>query len=72
MDAALERFVSACLQKDPKARPASMEGVLALLDEVPGRRDSEARGWWDVNGRALGHEPAPLDESLAGPTVRRG
>ncbi len=55
--AALESLIARCLAKDREARPASIDEVLAVLDEVAKDlpwSEADARAWWASRGAALG------------------
>ncbi|MEW5738469.1 MAG: serine/threonine-protein kinase [Myxococcota bacterium] len=68
VDAALERFIASCLAKRPGDRPASMEALLAMLDEVTETwRAADARAWWLAHGAALGVRVGAAEST---PTVR--
>lgn len=52
--ATLLRFIEACLDKRPEARPVTMAAACALLDDYPTPwRATEASAWWQAHGAAL-------------------
>ena len=55
----LPRLIARCLEKDRDLRPASIDEVLATLDEIARRlpwTEAQARAWWASHGAALGVE----------------
>ena len=58
--AVLDELVTRCLAKDRDLRPATMEAVRAVLEEIARAlpwTEADARAWWAARGAALGiHE----------------
>jgi eukaryotic-like serine/threonine-protein kinase len=65
---ALDRFVMACLHKDPSQRPSGIEQLLEMLPahEWTGDWDQEtARKWWEANLPELSEPARSLNQSRA-------
>jgi serine/threonine protein kinase len=65
---ALDRFVMACLHKEPERRPSSVEDLMRMLpgrDTVGEWNQPAARMWWEMKLPQLSKPAAALNQSRA-------